>query len=71
VLVGILAASINTEETVSTGLALIPVQGVSNLYRILNAYKSELNVVVEWLIFLPRIREIHCSNLDPETGYRN
>jgi hypothetical protein len=29
------------------------------------------NVVVEWLTFLLRIREVSCSNLGPEKGYPN
>jgi hypothetical protein len=28
-----------------------------------------LNVVIEWLAFLLRIREVPGSNLGPETGY--
>jgi hypothetical protein len=37
--------------------------------RMLLQWIKKLNVAVKWLIFLLRIREVSCSNLDPETGY--
>jgi hypothetical protein len=32
---------------------------------------NKLNVVVEWLTFLLRIREVPGSNLSPEIGYND
>jgi hypothetical protein len=56
---------IGTEIQFFAGTVEHPARSVS---RVTN---EELNVVVEWLTRLLRIRQVPGSNLDPETSYRN